>query len=112
MSKIEIKVWSCECERCKYRWTTKSDEIPKVCARCKSRIWEKVKGEIEKPANGTEIEIRKVEKTMIEKQVEIIKQVEKRESKTINWDNIEPKIEEEEKGFIDQVVVEDKTIGI
>lgn len=66
MSRIRIEVWKCECERCGYSWITRDIKIPSVCARCRSRIWEKVKGEIEKLVNRTEIEIRKVEKTKVE----------------------------------------------
>lgn len=36
-----------ECLRCDYKWFPKSPTKPKVCPRCKSRVWMK-------PRDGTE----------------------------------------------------------
>lgn len=41
MAKKEIKVYECECERCKHRWITRSEESPVVCPKCKSPYWNK-----------------------------------------------------------------------
>ena len=41
MSKKEIKVYECKCERCKHKWITRTGEIPTVCPKCKSPYWDK-----------------------------------------------------------------------
>ena len=41
MSKKEIKVYECKCERCGHEWITRSEEAPVVCPKCKSPYWDK-----------------------------------------------------------------------
>ena len=41
MAKKEIKMYECQCERCKHTWITRTEEIPVVCPRCKSPYWNK-----------------------------------------------------------------------
>jgi predicted Zn-ribbon and HTH transcriptional regulator len=41
MSKKEIKVYECKCERCGHEWITRSEEAPIVCPKCKSPYWDK-----------------------------------------------------------------------
>ncbi len=41
MAKREIKVYECQCERCKHKWVTRSEGLPIVCPRCKSPYWDK-----------------------------------------------------------------------
>jgi len=41
MSKKEIKVYECKCERCKHEWITRSEDAPIVCPKCKSPYWDK-----------------------------------------------------------------------
>jgi len=43
MSKKEIKVYECKCERCKHEWITRSEDAPVVCPSCKSPYWDKPK---------------------------------------------------------------------
>ena len=39
MSTEEITVMKCTCERCGHGWITRSQEIPKVCPKCKNPYW-------------------------------------------------------------------------
>jgi len=41
MSKKEIKVYECKCERCGHSWITRSEDVPVVCPKCKSPYWNK-----------------------------------------------------------------------
>ena len=41
MSKKEIKLYECKCERCKHEWITRTEESPVVCPKCKSPYWDK-----------------------------------------------------------------------
>jgi len=41
MSKKEIKVYECKCERCEHEWITRTGEAPIVCPKCKSPYWDK-----------------------------------------------------------------------
>jgi len=41
MSKKEIKVYECKCERCGHEWITRSEDAPVVCPKCKSPYWDK-----------------------------------------------------------------------
>ena len=41
MSKKEIKVYECKCERCNHEWITRSEDAPIVCPKCKSPYWDK-----------------------------------------------------------------------
>jgi len=41
MSKKEITVYECKCERCKHEWITRSEDSPIVCPSCKSPYWDK-----------------------------------------------------------------------
>ena len=41
MTKKEVKVYECKCERCMHEWITRSEEIPVVCPKCKSPYWDK-----------------------------------------------------------------------
>lgn len=41
MSKKEITVYECKCERCKHEWITRSEDSPVVCPSCKSPYWDK-----------------------------------------------------------------------
>ena len=34
---ILIKMYECSCERCNHKWL--SENIPKSCAKCKTRSW-------------------------------------------------------------------------
>ena len=34
-----VDCYDCQCNRCNYQW--KTTEIPKACAKCKSRVWNK-----------------------------------------------------------------------
>lgn len=48
MSKKEIKVYGCKCERCGHEWITRTKEAPVVCPKCKSPYWDK-------PLNNKEV---------------------------------------------------------
>ena len=37
----EITVKECKCERCRHKWITRSNAIPKVCPKCKSPYWDR-----------------------------------------------------------------------
>ncbi|HKZ33701.1 MAG TPA: hypothetical protein VJ142_00485 [Candidatus Nanoarchaeia archaeon] len=41
MTKREIMVCECGCERCSHKWIARSKEIPIVCPYCKSPYWNK-----------------------------------------------------------------------
>ena len=41
MTKKEVKVYECKCERCMHEWITRSEETPVVCPKCKSPYWDK-----------------------------------------------------------------------
>ena len=41
MSKKEIKMFECKCERCGHEWITRTEESPVVCPKCKSPYWDK-----------------------------------------------------------------------
>jgi len=43
MSKKEIKLFECKCERCGHKWITRNQEIPIVCPKCKNPYWDKPK---------------------------------------------------------------------
>lgn len=43
MTAKKTTAWKCKCERCQYEWTTKTDTLPKVCARCANPNWNKPK---------------------------------------------------------------------
>ncbi len=45
MANKEIKVYECQCERCKHTWITRSEELPIVCPNCKSPYWNKPRQE-------------------------------------------------------------------
>ena len=45
MANKEIKVYECQCERCKHIWITRSEELPVVCPNCKSPYWNKPRQE-------------------------------------------------------------------
>ncbi|MBS3076150.1 hypothetical protein J4481_00210 [Candidatus Pacearchaeota archaeon] len=42
MSKKEVKVYECICERCKHGWITRTEDLPVVCPKCKSPYWDKL----------------------------------------------------------------------
>lgn len=31
--------YRCQCEKCGHQWTTKSNDLPRVCSKCKSVAW-------------------------------------------------------------------------
>ncbi len=37
--KIRVTRYDCICERCAYRWVTRSNEPAKICPTCKSAHW-------------------------------------------------------------------------
>jgi len=37
------KVKDCKCERCLHKWTTRTEDTPTVCPKCKSPYWNKIK---------------------------------------------------------------------
>jgi predicted Zn-ribbon and HTH transcriptional regulator len=41
MSKKEIRVYKCRCERCGHEWITRNEGAPVVCPKCKSPYWDK-----------------------------------------------------------------------
>jgi len=41
MSKREINVYECRCERCGHNWITRTEDLPVVCPKCKSPYWNK-----------------------------------------------------------------------
>ena len=43
MSKKEIKVYECKCERCEHEWITRTEEATIVCPKCKSPYWNTLK---------------------------------------------------------------------
>lgn len=38
---VYIDAWACTCERCGRQWNTITDQLPKVCVKCKSLVWNK-----------------------------------------------------------------------
>ncbi|MFH1325376.1 MAG: hypothetical protein ABIH49_01225 [archaeon] len=48
MTKEEIRVCKCGCERCNHSWIARSRETPTVCPGCKSPYWNKPKKNINK----------------------------------------------------------------
>jgi hypothetical protein len=44
--RIRVKAWACKCERepCGHEWVTLTDQLPKVCPKCKALTWNKVRG--------------------------------------------------------------------
>jgi len=39
MAVEKITVLKCKCERCGHEWITRTEEMPKVCPKCKSPYW-------------------------------------------------------------------------
>jgi predicted nucleic acid-binding Zn-ribbon protein len=35
----ELTCYRCQCEKCGHQWTTKSNDLPRVCSKCKSVAW-------------------------------------------------------------------------
>ena len=38
ISKVEVEMYKCKCERCGHRWQT--EDKPRRCAKCKSPYWD------------------------------------------------------------------------
>lgn len=43
MSEIMLEIKGYKCERCGHRWVPRRKEYPRVCPRCKSPYWDKLK---------------------------------------------------------------------
>ena len=52
MSKKEIKMYECKCERCEHEWITRTEESPVVCPKCKSPYWDKPLNNDKKSKHG------------------------------------------------------------
>lgn len=37
--RLTITILRCTCTRCGGAWDTKTDKVPKVCAKCKTPLW-------------------------------------------------------------------------
>lgn len=37
--KEQILVWDCKCERCGWKWISKTEDKPKKCPKCRSSKW-------------------------------------------------------------------------
>ena len=48
MSIEKITVLKCKCERCSHSWITRSEEMPKVCPKCKSPYWDRPRKKADK----------------------------------------------------------------
>jgi hypothetical protein len=35
----QISVWQCTCDICGYVWNTRSEELPRLCSKCKRPTW-------------------------------------------------------------------------
>lgn len=47
MSIKYIKTMECVCEKCGHSWKTRTEEVPKVCSKCKRKDWNDVEGQLE-----------------------------------------------------------------
>ena len=41
MAKVKITVWGWRCERCGHEWAPRTENIPKICPKCKSNYWDR-----------------------------------------------------------------------
>ncbi len=41
--KLKIVVMALQCDRCRYKWVSRSAKDPKECPACKSRYWNKAR---------------------------------------------------------------------
>jgi hypothetical protein len=56
MSIKHITTMKCGCERCGHTWITRTEEVPKVCSRCKRKDWNDDNDGLIKPVVEKEIE--------------------------------------------------------
>lgn len=40
MSKKRVERYECGCEKCGHEWVTRNSEVPKICPKCKSHLWD------------------------------------------------------------------------
>jgi len=43
MPKVKIQVDGYQCTRCKYKWIPRKKDYPRVCPRCHSPWWDRVR---------------------------------------------------------------------